>query len=164
MNDHPDMKLFAAHKLVPQVLPGYIIVAGLPPNHAEIVAVFPAAAAPDTIFTYGATIYNNGPPLTHALIAHERVHVSQQTRFEGGPAAWWARYLTDPAWRFLQELDAHKVEHDVLCHGRPRHERKHYLTQVAKRLSGPLYGHAVRLEEAKRLLKGKSVDLTREKV
>lgn len=145
-------------------VPGFVIVNGRPPNFDEIVVALPAAAKKGVIFTYGSTIYvTDGKPLTRALRDHEAVHVLQQNAYSGGPAAWWRRYLRDVPFRFMQELNAHQVEYATTYRqSRSRPERRHGLAQIAKRLSGPLYGHVVTLAEAKRLVQGKGVLIDKE--
>lgn len=125
---------------------------GRPPNFAAIAAVFPTAHQPGTIFTYGNVIYvSDGAPLSKSLIAHEVVHVEQQSIY--GRDAWWERYLTDRAFRFQQELAAHRMEHTVALAEGSRRDRRLAEKQIAARLSGPLYGHACTLAQARRLLR-----------
>jgi hypothetical protein len=133
------------------------VVIGLPPNFQKILAVFPAASGPNVIFAYGDTIYNpSGGNLPMAIAAHELVHLDQQ-KVAGGAEAWWDKYLVDKEFRFGEELQAHQVEYYWACSGAnvDRNLRRRYLDLIAKRLSGPLYGHMTTLEKAKRLIKGR---------
>lgn len=129
-----------------------------PPNYAAVLAAFPFAARPGTVFCYGWTCHIPGGPahLAAALIAHETVHAKRQTAFDGGPAAWWDRYLVDPGFRFLEELPAHVAEYQWFADF-PRGQRTVMLRQIAARLAGPLYGRLVTIHEAKRLITGKDV-------
>ena len=124
------------------------IVQGLPPNFRDIVAVFPLARRPGTMFCFGDVIYVNGSPsiVTPALKAHESVHVDQQRR-TGGPALWWRRYLEDPAWRLEQELPAHRAEYATLKH-LDRNLAARARNAIAERLSSPLYGGMISKREA----------------
>ncbi len=126
-----------------------------PPNYAAVVAVFPAAKRPGTMFCNGRTIWiPNGGTVTPALMAHETVHADRQMVYPGGPDAWWARYLIDGQFRFDEELPAHIAEYRWF-EGRPRGERMCMLRQIAARLAGPLYGRLVTMHQAKRLITGK---------
>lgn len=128
------------------------IVNELPPNIDAIRKVFTLRG--NEIFAYGDTIYNPGggkiPPW---LIAHEEIHRAQQAEF-GGPDEWWRKYLIDPRWRIEQELDAHRAEYTIYCiHFRLRNQRRKFLTLLARRLSGPLYGRLISFENAKKAIK-----------
>ena len=129
------------------------IVRGTPPNFKEIVAVFPFAKREGVIFTYGDTVYVNGvPELPPQLKAHENTHIEQQTRpGNGGPAAWWARYLEDATFRLDQELRAHRAEFRTLK-TLNRNQAYRSLDFIAGRLASPLYGSMITLQEAKRAI------------
>lgn len=128
-----------------------IIEQSYPPNFAQIKAAFPGAARPGVIFCYGGTIHNpTGGALSESLIAHERVHSLRQG---DNPAAWWDRYIADPEFRFEEELAAHLVEYLTAVRGGGRALRRRSLHLIAQRLAGPLYGRAVSLDEAKRLIR-----------
>lgn len=127
------------------------VVAGKPPNFDMIVARFPAARRPGTIFTWGDTVYVNGAPeLNSQLKAHEAVHMDQQRR-AGGPERWWIRYLEDSAFRLEQELSAHRAEYRTLKN-LDRDAAVRSLQFIAERLASPLYGGIVSVREAKRLI------------
>lgn len=122
-----------------------------PPNYEKVVRVFPKASQVGTIFTYGRAIYclKGADGLDPSLFAHEQVHSDRQIAM--GVEAWWDRYLVDNQFRFDEELAAHIVEYEHFA-GRGRNERKFYLRQIARRLAGPLYGHMVTVDEAKRMI------------
>lgn len=131
--------------------------AGRPPNFAAIAKVFPAAHNLGTIFTYGNVIYvANGAGLPRSLIAHEVIHVKQQELY--GRDEWWDRYLTDKQWRFEQELAAHRMELATTLQEGGRQHRRVATQAIAKRLSGPLYGHVVTFAKAKQLLSIAALD------
>lgn len=119
------------------------IIKGYPPNYKEIRGVLPAAREPGVLFCYGDCIYNpSGEKIPPWLIKHEEVHERQQAAV-GGPEAWWRMYLTDPAFRYAQELEAHVVEWAAYKDKAPfptRKERERYLEAIARRLSSRLYG------------------------
>ncbi len=128
------------------------IIRQAPPNFADIVATFPFAAHPGTMFCHGRAIYiPNGGEVTPALMAHETVHADRQG---ADPVGWWARYLVDAKFRFDEELPAHQAEYRWFD-GMPRPERRAMLRQIAQRLAGPLYGRLVTPHEAKRLITGR---------
>ena len=116
-----------------------------PPNIAEIRKVFPVSEG--TIFSYAPHVYvPSGEPLSKPLEAHEAVHQRQQG---DDPAAWWARYLTSPTFRFDQELEAHRAEmRAARGSGRNRARRS-----IARRLSSKLYGSMVTYQKALRLVR-----------
>lgn len=103
-------------------------------------------------FCVGDRIYNpNGAKLTTALVAHENVHrVQQGANVEG----WWAAYLKDPEFRCSQEIPAHRAEYQEFCKtAKRRNERRLYLNDAARRLSGPLYGGIIDYEAARKAIK-----------
>ncbi len=125
-----------------------------PPNYAAVLAVFPGAAKPGVIFTYGDVVYNpSNIELIPSLAAHEHVHMEQQEK--RGPELWWEWYLADKGFRLEQELPAHQAEYEQWCiDNSTRVERRLGLKFMAQRLSGPLYCNMVSFEVAKRMIKG----------
>src|SRR5712664_3852417 len=111
------------------------IVKALPPNYSQILQALPGTFLhPDTIFTYGDTIYNpGGGELTHALLAHEWIHSVRQT----DPQAWWDLYLTDTKFLLSEELLAHRAEYqDFAYRCKDKEQRFQMLRLIAGRLSG----------------------------
>ena len=100
------------------------------------------------IFTWGDIIYNpKGVYISDELLSHECIHEEQQGK---EIEQWWEKYLTDEAFRFKMELEAHQVEYAVYCDKhKDRNERARYLQAVATRLSSPLYGSIVSTKIAK---------------
>ena len=134
---------------------GERIVVGVPPNYPKILAAFPQAAKTHgVIFAYGSTIFNrDGVTIPKPIAAHELCHLDQQ-KVAGGAEAWWDRYMVDVEWRYGEELQAHQVEYFYATLDASRLRRRAYLSAIAKRLSGPLYGHMTTLEKAKQAIKG----------
>lgn len=129
------------------------IIHARPPNFAAIVAAFPAAAKPGTIFAYGDTIYTLEDSLPHSLVEHEKVHLRQQNE-SGGPEIWWEFYLSSSQFRFDAELEAHIVEYaTVLSSGANRIARRRARAAIAARLSGPLYGKCTSRAKAEAFLR-----------
>lgn len=124
-----------------------------PPNFELIKKVFPIVIDQKGIlYAYDMTIHNpDAVEVPHQLVAHEEVHSRQQ---DGKPDVWWGRYLESSLFRFEQELEAHREEYRVFYTGSNlRNERRMYLMNCAKRLSGPLYGRCVTRDKALRLIK-----------
>jgi len=117
-----------------------------PPNIKQIAAVFPECRRRGVIFTYGDTIYApHGVKVPAALVAHEKAHSERQA--EIGAEVWWIRYLADTAFRFEEELLAHRAEYQWYVRRRP-HKRALMLKHIAARLSSPLYGCIVPYQQA----------------
>jgi hypothetical protein len=65
------------------------------------------------------------------------------------PDGWWNRYLDDPKYRMEEEVLAHRAEYLALLNiGASVHE----LDKVAGRLSSPLYGGNLTVEQARALI------------
>lgn len=128
-----------------------------PPNITQIRAAFRLTGG--EIFAWGGVIYNpGGGGLSRALIEHEKVHFRQQEEI-GGPEAWWARYLADPAFRLDVEMEAHIVEFRVYSEDNGRAARRGYLKFLARRLSSPMYGRMITRNAASvRIKKGATTD------
>ena len=131
------------------------IVNDFPPNYADIIKVFRLVVdKKSVVFAYGDTIFNpfyvQVPP---EIVIHEQVHCLRQAEYEGGPAAWWDRYLHDRQFRLLEELLAHRAEYKALMEAVPnRKMRKGCLAYMAKKLAAPLYDHNISVNLAKKWL------------
>lgn len=122
-----------------------------PPNFEQILAAFPDADKPGVIFAYGADIYNpSGGNISPALLAHEAVHQRRQITGEGSRALgspemltnlWWKFYLSDPEFRYREELLAHVAEYKDQCFVGDRNFRAKLLQATALRLIAPLYNY-----------------------
>lgn len=125
-----------------------------PPNYDMIFKALPAAAGRGVIFTYGADVYNpSGNPLDPSILAHEAVHVLQQT-VDMTPDEWWKTYIQNPAFRAAEELEAHQVEMAMLRHlGYTRLFRRRAAKHIAQRLAGPLYGKSMTYVQALKAIK-----------
>ncbi len=133
-----------------------MIVTGRPPNFEKLVKVFPAALKAGTIFAYAPNIYVSGQPtLSPALNTHEHVHLSRQQVYEGGPEAWWDRYLIDREFRLEEELLAHCAEYQYLIEFGSRKDRRKALDTVASRLCGPLYSLGLSPKKAAALIESR---------
>lgn len=132
------------------------IVKGPPPNLDEIAAVLPWARRPAVMFTYGDAIYvPSGQQVPAALLEHERVHAERQLAFEGGPEAWWRRYLAEPAFRLQEEYLAHRVEYEWWERNGSRPARRRARVVIGDRLCSPLYGKCCTKAQARALITGK---------
>ena len=101
-----------------------------------------------TIFTYGNTVYFNRD-LSYDLVAHEIIHVFQQT--EMGAKKWWKKYLEDKDFRMKEELEAYKRQYLVMKRNDDV-KAAFLLDSISSDLSGKLYGEIVSFEEAKKLI------------
>lgn len=123
-----------------------------PPLYDEIVAVFPGASGRDVIFAWGDDIYApSGQRLPPEIIAHEGAHGRRQ--IDQGVEAWWRRYLIDAEFRLDEEVIGHAAELVTLCRrtaDRNRHTKHRF--EIARKLSGPLYGSIVTAPRALQLL------------
>lgn len=130
------------------------IITGYPPNFRDILAVFPMARSPSTVFAYGDRIYSMARgAIVPAVVAHEEAHGERQLGYHGSVdpelniQMWWQRYLADPAFRLAEELVGHRAEYRWLLEHDPRNERRHR-DIIAKRLSGPLYNRMISFADA----------------
>jgi hypothetical protein len=131
------------------------IIVDYPPIIEEIKAAFPAVNTnKGVIFSWGDKIYNpHNVPISAALHAHELVHGSRQTTDETAIIKWWRTYMVDSEFRVYEELLGHKAELNVLLQTvSDRNKRNLLVQQVAMRLSGPIYGNAITLSEARKRL------------
>jgi hypothetical protein len=124
------------------------IVHATPPNFEEILKTFPRAGDFGVIFAYGDTIYNpSAVEISPPLMAHEEVHgYRQRTRVDLDvdqcTQLWWHEYLTDPEFRYREEVAAHVAEMAVMM-PRDRNARALLLVHTAKRLVAPLYNYGI---------------------
>jgi len=121
-----------------------------PPNFEAVLRRFPCADKLGVLFAWGDVLYvpDGGDP-GHELLAHELEHGRRQLAM--GVASWWERYLVDRRFLLDEELAAHRAEYAKFCEAYTR-GRARFLTFIAQRLSGPLYGHPVAFDEACRLI------------
>lgn len=141
-----------------------MVIVARPPIFEDCVRKFGRAVVdrPGVIFSWGMKIYAPGnATITRELFAHEAVHGERQlggktpSRYSPGAWkeeedsiwAWWKRYLDEPLFRLDEELHAHHAEYHAY---RKRHGHStRYLTEIAARLAGPLYGNLVTVAQAK---------------
>lgn len=102
----------------------------------------------NTIVTYGGVIYSPNP-VEDDILAHELVHVRQQAG--KNMEEWCNRFLTDPKFRYKQELEAYRVQFGYWKrYIKSKDEIKAALDRMARELSGPMYGNCIDYETAKR--------------
>ena len=129
------------------------IVNEKPPIWAEVIDMI-GATPRGAIFCWGDKIYNpDGIIVRDYLIAHEVVHEDQQ-RATGSPEAWWVRYLDDPWFRVQEEVEAYGAQYRFMCkRAKDRNMQTRILTDLARSLSGPLYGNAITHQKAMEWIK-----------
>lgn len=118
------------------------IIVDRPPNFEAILKVFPQAERHGVIFAYGEHVFNpSGVVIPPALIAHEAVHQDRQ-RKQFTPEHWWEMYLTDPGFRYNEEVLSHAAEYRAqVRHIKDRNDRAKLLQATAMRLIAPLYNY-----------------------
>jgi len=115
----------------------YEIIKDKPPIWDKLKEVFPNADEDKVAVTYGDKIYCKDD-MTEDLLAHELVHVKQQT--EMGRDIWWDRYLNDPQFVYEMELEAYRKQLQVLKKKyKDRNKQYRLKLAIAQILSGPLY-------------------------
>lgn len=125
-----------------------------PPNFDAILKAFPEASRAGVIFTYGDTIFNpSDAHINPQLKAHEAVHYQRQEATEGGPAAWWERYIEDRLFRAEEEALAHRAEYRAFrSWTKDRNVVSRELHNIADRLASPLYGGVMSYTQARRFI------------
>jgi len=95
------------------------------------------------IFAYAPNIYTMGDTnLPPDLMAHESVHIERQQVI--GVKVWWDKYLTDPQFRYDEELLAHVAEYKQLCSMLAvAAKREKALKHVTNKLASGLYNNMV---------------------
>lgn len=133
-------------------VPKFALQIGKPPCYEAALERFPVIKHKPLIFAYAPYIYCvNRARCGPEKVAHETVHLIRQG---SDPAAWWARYLSDDAFRSEEEVLAHVAEYLFLCEKESgRGARRRNLVTVAANLASPIYGRMFTVEEAKQLLK-----------
>lgn len=127
------------------------IVEEYPPNYQTIILHLPAVKDGEAIFCYGDTIYNPyKKTITPDLEVHEYKHKEQQG---GMPDLWYEQYLTGPAFRLRQEIEAYGEQYKFISTNlnppMPNKLKNWALDNMAKALSGTLYGNMIGHNEAK---------------
>lgn len=128
------------------------IIVAKPPVYDRCIAAFGAEAivGMPVLWSWGDRIYNPlNIEIPRELIAHERVHGHRQF---GQVETWWDRYLASPAFRYEEELVAHRAEwHSMVRYGAGKNLAPVF-DAIASRLASALYGNVVTLEQAKAAL------------
>lgn len=119
-----------------------------PPIYPLILLRFPAAKNPNTVFTFGDTVYIL-QSLYPDLAVHEAVHIKQQ-RNTLGALVWWAKYMISSKFRYAQELEAYKEQFKFYLKGHSQKESTLFLHRIAGDLSGGLYGGGITFDQATR--------------
>lgn len=130
-----------------------------PPNIDEIRKHFTLTG--DELFCYGKIIYNpNKKLLTEDLLAHEAVHIEQQSN---KAKEWWDLYLKDKVFRASQEIPAYQIQYRVAKKViKDRNRLFNYLKQLAMNLSGETYGHVMTFHQAMEAIKAEELfDITK---
>lgn len=131
------------------------IIKTYPPNIETIRKAIPGAPLHLAVFAWGDKIYNpGGKPVGPDVVAHEEQHGRQHEAFEGGPEAWWVKYLADSTFRLEQEVEAYHAQYIFVKERSSRQVARDFLKRIARDLSGPMYGNLCSFETAKTLIYG----------
>lgn len=102
------------------------------------------------IFPYGDTIYCK-VDLNEEMMVHEMTHIRQQQKV--GVETWWDMYLSDPAFRLTQEVEAYRNQYaflkTVIKDRNKLFREKH---KILMHLSSSMYGNIVSYTEAMNLI------------
>lgn len=128
-------------------------VVGYPPNVETLDRLFNVKSEKNAIYCWGTTMFNpDNVAIPSWIVAHEAVHAAQQTVIT--TEEWWQLWIDSEAMRLRYEMPAHVVEYRSYCASNPlRNDRRAYLTLIARRLSGKMYGRLISYETARRLIK-----------
>lgn len=139
------------------VVDGIRVIHETPPVWANVCATFGVIPA-TAVFTYNDRIYNPcGAYLPDHIVVHERVHIKQQGGTDESAGLWWGKFLRDPAFRLDQESEAYAVQYAYVCkQQKDRNVRHNFLLNLARVLSGPMYGNCIGMQEALNLIKSRA--------
>jgi hypothetical protein len=126
------------------------IVKDYPPNYSKIIEAIPSVAKQkDAVFTYGDTIFNPyGGEVQDHLEVHEMIHEKQQEKI--GIEEWWNKFLTDTKFRLEQELEAYRAQYQFVFKTYGRANATMFVKEIAKDLSGVLYGGIIGYKQARK--------------
>jgi len=116
----------------------------------EVSKLFGVKETDPIFYTYGDTIFSPcGLVPTADLQRHEETHAEQQEHHPDVAKMWWARYVQDQDFRIDQETEAYGEQYRWYCQNEKRRDmRAKYLFQIAKHLSGTMYGSIITHTEA----------------
>ena len=109
-------------------------------------------------FTYGDTLYNPAKlPIPNDIKVHEKVHMRRQQIGDMTPELWWGKWLRDEKFRINEEAVAYGSQFRALkkTH-KDRNHQCRILHDLARSLSGDLYGNVISHGEAMLLIKNYS--------
>lgn len=120
-----------------------IIKPEFPPNIEDIKKVLKPSK--NAVFTYGNTLYcpnlKENELLNEYLLEHEEVHMGQQV---SDPEEWWSLYLTEPAFRLKQEVEAYRAQLKAFKRKNfDRNLQTRFALRLAADLASPMYGSIV---------------------
>lgn len=110
---------------------------------------------PNTVFTYGETIYNpDNAHMPSDLLIHEETHSNQQEHNDTVAKLWWMKYLDDPVFRLSQEVEAYHNQYVYFCTiVTDRNKQYKKLWELATVLASPLYNCNITTSEALKRIK-----------
>ena len=108
---------------------------------------------------YGDIIYNPFDlGVTRDAYEHECTHGFQQAYDPVVANLWYQLYIADPVFRLSQEVEAYGAQYRFICgEYKDRNKRVRFLNELARMLTGPMYGNLVVHSEAQKLIKEASL-------
>lgn len=97
---------------------------------------------------FGRRIYSPDGTITLDMLRHELVHLEQHGYSYWGALLWWIKYRASAKFRYSQEIPAFRVQLEYLCKFRSIMDQAYYRKEIAKILSGGLYGKVATYEKA----------------
>lgn len=134
------------------------IVHDLPPILQAILDAGMAPRLEYAAFCYGDELYiPGGWTPSEDLMAHEQTHSFQHADTEGGPDAWWERYIDDQYFRIAQEAEAYAVQYRFVARkGGSRDRLAKYIYDLSAQLAGPMYGNVIGQRAAMKMIREKA--------
>jgi hypothetical protein len=119
-----------------------------PPIYDACVKAFGVDWDKGIIITYGDTVHSKDD-LPANLVAHESVHVTQQTSI--GAEIWWRNFLADPKFRLSQEVPAYRAQWRFAKENMSRDEQRSLKKWIIKSMV-QFYGGMCTKREAEDLI------------
>lgn len=126
------------------------IVHKKPPFYWLIKLRFPHSSYDRTVYTVWPWIYAK-QDIDDPLYAHEMTHIEQQGSM--GAFTWWWRYFWSAEFRAKQELAAYQKQYQYAIEHWGRERANRLLQNVARDLSGPMYGSIMPFDVALQRIK-----------
>lgn len=104
------------------------------------------------LITYGDTVHCKSGGMSQDLRVHEQLHIDRQAVYPGGKDAWWDRYLTDPKFRFEEELASYQAQAEYIRKNVPNRRKQFEKLDWIRRCISEKYDGIVTYAEACELI------------